>query len=161
MRQACHRPIIPQTKMSATDDSPASHRRLASLGHHLATASAAPVPPPAAAVGSAAQSLGPLIGYVSDERYLAVAGMHLEFVAQSDGARFAASSTASGAVCADLPAGGYDVALNLPGYGAKRASIELPLPLRPAFDGPATSTPYHFRVLTDQLLGYVWPKWCR
>eukprot|EP01051_Picozoa_sp_SAG22_P022694 SAG22_NODE_5536_length_997_cov_1.513363_2_plen_132_part_00 len=35
-------------------------------------------------------------------------------------------------------------------YGAKRATVELPL-----------ASPYQFRVMEDQLLGYVWPKWCR
>ena len=62
--------------------------------------------------------LGPVVGYVSDERYLAVPGVYLE-ISGADGQRYSATSTATGAVCIDLPSGTYDVALNLVGYGAK------------------------------------------
>lgn len=59
-----------------------------------------------------------MVGYVSDERYLAVPGVYLE-ISGADGQRYSATSTATGAVCIDLPSGTYDVALNLVGYGAK------------------------------------------
>ena len=51
-----------------------------------------------------------LIGYVSDERYVAQADVILEFIHPS-GASYEASSRASGAVYADLPAGTYKVVL--------------------------------------------------
>jgi len=88
-----------------------------------------------------------LIGYVSDERYVALADVLLEF--ESKMGRVAVRSHASGAVDADLPAGHYRVTLARPGYGSKRVEIDLP--------GP----PHHFRLLKDDLLGYVWPKWVR
>jgi hypothetical protein len=91
--------------------------------------------------------LGPVVGYVSDERYLAVPGVYLE-IGGADGRRYAVTSTATGAVCVDLPDGTYDVALNLPGYGAKRSALTVP-----------SAKPHHFRLLKDQLLGYVWPMY--
>ena len=45
-----------------------------------------------------------LIGYVSDERYLALSGVALEFV-DGGGRSWEARSRATGAVHADLPAG--------------------------------------------------------
>ncbi len=98
-------------------------------------------------VAAAAAALGPVVGYVSDERYLAVPGVHLE-IRGADGQRYVASSTATGAVCVDLPDGTYEVALNLAGYGAKRSVLTVPSP-----------KPHHFRILKDQLLGYVWPMY--
>ena len=94
------------------------------------------------------QALGPVIGYVSNERYLSVAGVHCEFIHARSGARYAVDSTATGAVCADIPPGEYQVALALEGYGAKTSTVALPL-----------AEPHHFRILKDQLLGYVWPKY--
>ena len=58
-------------------------------------------------------------------------------------------SAPSGAVYADLPPGDYEVCLAKPGFGSKR--------IRAALGGP----PVHFRLLSDRLLGYAWPKWCR
>ena len=61
-----------------------------------------------------------LIGYVSDERYLALSGVALEFV-DDRGQSWEARSRATGAVHVDLPAGSYTVTLQHPGYGAKRS----------------------------------------
>ncbi len=90
-----------------------------------------------------------LIGYVSDERYVAIADAVLEFVG-ADGASFEARSRASGAVHTDLPPGEYRVVLQKPGYGAKFSRVTLP-----------SGTPHHFRLLSDGLMGYAWPKWVR
>ena len=88
-----------------------------------------------------------LVGYVSDEYYAALAEVQLEFRAP-DGVRTAARSTASGAVLLDLPAGAYEVCLSKPGFGSKRVRADV------------GTTPIHFRLLSDGLLGYAWPKWC-
>ncbi len=89
-----------------------------------------------------------LVGYVSDERYVALPDVLLEFE-NVDGSR-ETRSRASGAVYLDLPAGEYRVTLNKPGYGAKRVTMKV-----------TPGTPYQFRLLSDCLLGYPWPKWVR
>lgn len=90
-----------------------------------------------------------LIGYVSDERYVAQSNVTLEFI-HASGASYEAHSRASGAVYADLPDGTYKVILQKEGFGAKFSSVEIPV-----------EKPHQFRILTDGLLGYAWPKWVR
>ncbi|MCI0464973.1 MAG: carboxypeptidase-like regulatory domain-containing protein [Gemmataceae bacterium] len=90
-----------------------------------------------------------LVAYVSDEYYAALADVQLEFrgpLGQWQRVR----SWPSGAVHADLPPGEYEVCLTRPGFGAKRVRVTV-----------APGQPIHFRLLSDRLLGYVWPKWCR
>lgn len=89
-----------------------------------------------------------LIGYVSDERYVALPDVLLEFEGESGSVE--ARSRATGAVHAELQPGRYLVTLAKDGYGAKRVVITLP-----------GSEPYQFRLLSDGLLGYAWPKWVR
>ena len=89
-----------------------------------------------------------LIGYVSDERYVALADVLIEF--EREGRRVNTRSTASGAVEADLVAGTYSVTLSTTGFGAKRVELNVP---------PAA--PHQFRLLSDELLGYAWPKWVK
>ena len=107
---------MPMQAAAPTNVAP-THRRLAAVASHVMapghTAAPGMIPAPVSA-----QPLGPVLGFVSDERYLAVPGMHCEFVAVADGQRYVVDSTASGAVCAPLPPGEYGVALNLAGYGA-------------------------------------------
>ena len=86
-----------------------------------------------------------LVGYVSDERYMAVPDYTLLF--EQGSTVVPARAAANGAVYAELPPGTYKVALSNPGYGAKRVSMEV-----------KPDRPYHFRLLTDCLLGYAWPK---
>lgn len=90
-----------------------------------------------------------LVGYVSDERYVALVDVLIEFD-RGDECVAVVRSTPRGAVYADLAPGRYHVTLVKDGFGSK--SVEM------AVD-PAT--PYQFRLLTDGLLGYVWPKWVR
>src|SRR5262245_27738117 len=90
-----------------------------------------------------------LIGFVSDEYYAALADVSIEFK-DAGGSRFTCRSTASGAVLASLNPGEYEVALSRLGFGSKRVRLRLPV-----------ERPYQFRLLTDRLLGYAWPKWCR
>lgn len=89
-----------------------------------------------------------LVGYVSDERYVALPGVMFEF--QREGESVEARSRASGAVHAEIAPGRWHVILSHPGFGAKRVDVDL--------DG---RTPYQFRLLADQLLGYPWPKWVK
>ena len=90
-----------------------------------------------------------LIGYVSDERYAALADVLLEFT-NDRGDSCEARSRASGSLHIDLPRGEYLVTLQKPGFGSKRVH------LRPEAGGP-----HHFRLLADGLLGYAWPKCVR
>jgi hypothetical protein len=90
-----------------------------------------------------------LIGYVSDERYVALCDVVLEFAADGQPVTVV-RSTPSGAVYADLPPGPYQVTMQKPGYGAKRVTITA-----------TPEHPHHFRLLADRLLGYMWPKWVR
>ena len=89
-----------------------------------------------------------LIGYVSDERYVALPDVLFEFV--RDGRSVEARSRATGAVHADLPPGSYNVTLCKQGYGSKRVTMMV-----------QPGDVYHFRILADGLLGYIWPKWVK
>ena len=87
-----------------------------------------------------------LIGYVSDERYVAIADVLLEF--QRDGATLSVvRSTPRGAVYAELEPGDYRVTLVKDGFGSKRVNMTVD-----------AQQPYHFRLLADGILGYVWPR---
>ncbi len=88
-----------------------------------------------------------LIGYVGDERYVALSDVSVEFQ-DASGRSVEARSRASGAVWCDLPEGQYEVVLQKAGFGAKRTRITVA-------EGAA---PHHFRLLSDGLLGYAWPK---
>jgi hypothetical protein len=90
-----------------------------------------------------------LIGYVSDERYVALPDVLLEFT-EARGGSWETRSRASGSVHLDVPPGEYTVTLQKPGFGAKRVRLHLP-----------ATEPISFRLLGDSLLGYVWPKCVR
>jgi N,N-dimethylformamidase len=87
-----------------------------------------------------------LVGYVSDERYVALPDTLLLF--ENEQVRVATRSLADGSVEADLPPGRYQVTLHRDGYVARRLALTV-----------AAGEPYAFRLLSQQLLGYVWPKW--
>lgn len=90
-----------------------------------------------------------LLGYVSDERYVALADVIVDI--ERDGASVAtARSTARGAIFAELAPGEYRVTLVKEGYGGKTVTVT-----------PDPARPYQFRLLADRLLGYMWPKWVR
>src|SRR5262245_29544832 len=89
-----------------------------------------------------------LIGYVSDERYVALPEVLLEF--ENETSSFEARSRATGAVYADIVPGVYKVTLYKAGYGSKSVRLEV-----------KTGEPYQFRLLSDGLLGYMWPKWVK
>lgn len=87
-----------------------------------------------------------LIGYVSDERYVALADVLLEFQSQGQ-TRAIVRSTPRGAVVADLDPGTYDVTLVKSGYRLKRSVATID-----------SKTPHQFRLLSDGIAGYVWPR---
>jgi hypothetical protein len=90
------------------------------------------------------------IGYVSDERFVALADVLVEF--DRDGRTVAeARSTARGRINAELPPGHYRVTFHKDGFGSKASEIDLA-------EGDA---PRQFRLLSTRLVGYVWPKWVR
>ena len=89
------------------------------------------------------------IGFVSDEYYSALYDVAVEF--ERDGRTVAVvRSSPRGAIYADLPASEYRVTLTKEGYGSKRVVATI---------DPAQ--PYQFRLLSDSLYGYAWPKWVR
>jgi N,N-dimethylformamidase len=89
-----------------------------------------------------------LIGYVSDENYVALLDVVLEFE-QDDEPVAVITSSPRGAVYGDLPPGEYRVTLAKPGYGSKTVSVTI----------TPDDRPVHFRLLSDTLYGYMWPKW--
>ena len=85
-----------------------------------------------------------LVGYVSNERYVALADALLEF--RSEGEPVTARSTISGAVYAEIEAGDYQVVIGKQGFGSKLVSITV-----------SADQPYQFRLLSDDLFGYMSP----
>lgn len=92
-----------------------------------------------------------VIGFVSDEMFVAIADAQLEFKKIADGTRIEARSSASGAVNIDLPPGEYEVALTHPNFGSKISTVSISRDIQP----------HQFRLLSKALVGYIWPKWCR
>ncbi|MDA1015027.1 MAG: carboxypeptidase regulatory-like domain-containing protein [Planctomycetota bacterium] len=86
-----------------------------------------------------------LVGFVSNERYVAIPEVLFEF--RCHGSVTTARSTISGAVHVELEPGDYQVVLGRDGYGSKIVTMTVD-----------PSTPYHFRLLSDRLYGYMWPK---
>jgi N,N-dimethylformamidase len=90
-----------------------------------------------------------LIGYVSDERYVAVPDVQVEFEREgAQGDSVVVRSTPRGAVYADLSPGAYRITLAKEGYGAKTVAAQV-----------EPGKPLMFRLLSDRLLGYIYPKW--
>ena len=87
-----------------------------------------------------------LIGYVSDENYVALAGVAIEFHQHGQTIEVV-ESTPRGAVHADLVTGIYDATLVKAGYGSKTVRLNV-----------TNGAPHQFRLLSDRLLGYVWPR---
>src|SRR6516165_3056235 len=91
-----------------------------------------------------------LVGYASDERYVALAEVLIEF--EQEGHSVAvARSTPTGAVHASIEPGSYRVILVKDGFGSKHVMLDV----------KEENPPYQFRLLSDRLVGYAWPKWVR
>jgi N,N-dimethylformamidase len=93
-----------------------------------------------------------LIGYVSDEDYSAIADAAVEFDRGGETV-YVTRSTARGAIFAELPTGDYRVTIQKPGFGSKRSWLTI--------HESRPQSPHQFRLLSDRLIGYVWPKWRR
>lgn len=89
------------------------------------------------------------LAYVSDEMYVAIPDVSGEFESQTTGEVTLLRSSPRGAFYGDLPPGPYRVTLAKQGFGSKCSQVEL------------GSRPAQFRLLSDGLLGYMWPKWVR
>ena len=89
-----------------------------------------------------------LIGYVSDEFYVAIPNVEIEFTKGTTSVR--TRSRASGSVHADVQPGAYRVYLTRRGFTPKWVDMEV-----------VEGRVHHFRLLSDNLSGYVWPKWTR
>jgi hypothetical protein len=90
-----------------------------------------------------------LVAYVSDENYLALADVQVEFQ-RGAGSAVAVRSTPRGAVYVELDEGEYNVTLAREGFGSKRVTMQL-----------SRTAPYQFRLLSNTLLGYMWPRWVK
>jgi len=88
------------------------------------------------------------LGYVSDEMYVAIPDALAEFESAA-GAVSVLRSSPRGAFHGDLADGAYRVTVSKQGYGSKIVSATL------------GDKPFQFRLLSDGLLGYMWPKWVR
>jgi N,N-dimethylformamidase len=89
-----------------------------------------------------------LVGYVSNERYIALDDVLLEFESETESTE--TRSRATGAVYADVQPGDYKVTLRKDGYGAKSVLLTI-----------RENESYQFRLLSNKLVGYMWPKWVR
>lgn len=109
-----------------------------------------PPGPTAKALPARTESHLGLIAYVSDEDYLALPDVQAEFQAIDGGEIFIVRSSPRGAFYGDVPDGKYEAALAKTGYGSKRLSCAI-----------KQGTPIQFRLLSDCVRGYMWPKWVR
>lgn len=88
-----------------------------------------------------------LAGYVSDEMYESLSDVRVGFY--WDGERqTVVSSGPKGDIYADISPGEYTVVLAKDGYGSKKTDVTID-----------ADSVHDFRLLSDRLLGYVWPKW--
>lgn len=92
-----------------------------------------------------------LIGYVSDEMYVAIADALVEFRAPSSKEATVFRTAPSGAIYGELPDGSYQVAIAHPRFGSKITT----------HTQSAHSNPAQFRLMSKKLTGYIWPKWSR
>jgi hypothetical protein len=91
-----------------------------------------------------------LTGFVSDENYLALADVAVEFQRPSGECVALVRSSPRGAIYADVKPGDYFITLSKTGFGPKRVRRQL-----------ARGAPIQLRLLSDSLYGYAWPKWVR
>jgi N,N-dimethylformamidase len=86
-----------------------------------------------------------LLGYVSDEMYVAIADVLIELRQGSESIE--TRSRASGAIHAETGPGEWEVILSHPGHTRKTVRVTF------------SETPHQFRLMSDRLVGYMWPKW--
>jgi len=87
------------------------------------------------------------LGYVSDERDVALPGVEVEV--ERDGETVLVTrTTARGRILGDLPPGEYLVTLRHPDHGGKRTRLTV----------GGGAAPARLRLLSRRLLGYLWPR---
>ena len=79
-----------------------------------------------------------IVGYVSDEMYVALSGVEAEFESLETREVIVLRSSPRGALYGSLAPGRYRVTLAKEGYGSKTVSVEL-----------GSGKPHHFRLLSD------------
>ena len=89
-----------------------------------------------------------IIGYVSDEMYVAIPDVLAEFES-STGTVSVLRSSPRGAFYSDLVDGDYRVTLAKQGFGSKSVNVHV------------GGNPHQLRLLSDGLLGFMWTKWAR
>jgi len=92
-----------------------------------------------------------LLGYVSDEMFVAIADAQVEFRSADKSQVFLFRSTPSGAIHGEIPPGEYDVAISHPAHGSKLSK----------YTNDVKAKPKQFRLMSKKLTGYIWPKWSR
>lgn len=92
-----------------------------------------------------------VLAYVSDEMFQAIPGVIADFESEATGEVTVLHSSARGVLYGDLAPGKYRVTLARTGYGAKSTAATI---------DPAAPPP-QFRLLSDGLIGYMWPKWVK
>ncbi|MEX1020084.1 MAG: N,N-dimethylformamidase beta subunit family domain-containing protein [Litorilinea sp.] len=92
-----------------------------------------------------------LIGYVSNERYVALIDVGVEFQDGDGNTVTIVKSSPRGAIFADVAPGEYKVTLHKAGFGPKIVNLTV----------AAEHAPYQFRLLSDRIVGYMWPKWVK
>jgi N,N-dimethylformamidase len=91
-----------------------------------------------------------LLAFVSDEMYVALPDVQVEFESLETREVVVLRSSPRGAIYGTLAAGRYRASLAKDGYGSKAVTVEI-----------GEGRPYQFRLLSNTLLGYMWPKWVR
>ena len=89
-----------------------------------------------------------LIGYVSDEDDVALHDVSVLLEQTNEWWR--TRSLANGAIYADIRHGEYTITFNRDGFGGKRVTVAI-----------QEDSPHRFRLVSDRLMGFMWPKWGR
>ena len=89
-----------------------------------------------------------LIGYVSDEYFVAVSNVSIEATCSTCSELYVTHSSASGAIELPITQGFYTFALSAEGFSPKRSSHEV-----------LVAKTINFRLLSKTLYGYVSPRW--
>lgn len=88
-----------------------------------------------------------LDAYVSDETYAALSDVLID-IERNDELVTTCRSSVSGRIQADLTAARYTFRLMKAGYGSKSVQMDV-----------SPGKVLHFRLLSEVLIGYMWPKW--
>ena len=92
-----------------------------------------------------------IIGYISDEMYVAIPDAQIEFINKKSDELFIYRSSPSGAIHGKISSGEYKVNLSHPNFGSKITELEYEVGMQPI----------QFRLMSKKLTGYIWPKWCK